>query len=491
MDDFKEDLKNIDKKRLYQSLFVLFLLITIPVGVRLAGQVQVFTPKAQTSDNIQALTNQLLEAKKDYTEVDILERIGIGADTKANLTKMTGAAAARKAALLKEAETDPKSFLDHATLADQRSDFPAPVQPLLEEKRQTLGELTVLHADDFEKKVSKFFYKLKEGENLYNVSFTGEAPEVLSGSIVEVTGISLDKEIVAGGGEPQPIPTPPPFRVHFPIQPIVEGTTGIQKTVVLLVNFDNDRSEPVSAEEIRQIMFGQTGNSAFTYYKENSFSKTYFQGDVFGWFTIPGTADCRYWDWTTQAEKAASDSGINISSYPRRVYVFPTTNCPYGGMGTIGGNPSMSWIYLPEREGVYLHELGHNLGVHHANNLFCNPQCYESEYGDPYEVMGYNIYGGNFYHFNAPHKEALHWLPPHKIQIASGSATYRIFNEEEVLTGPQALKIFKPDTLEFYFVSFRKATGFDKTLPQEVTNGAAIHLWNENPFRQTVLIDAA
>ena len=342
MDEFKQDLRNIDKKRLYQSLFVLFLLITIPVGVRLAGQVQVFAPKAQNSDNIQALTNQLLAAKKDYEQPGIFERIGIiAADPEDKIARMVSTATIRKEALEKEAMDNPEAFLFHAVLADQKTSFPPAVQPLLEERKQVTGELTVLHADDFENKKSTYLYKLKEGENLYNVTFAGEAPEVLTGSIVEVNGIGINKDVVAGGGEPQPpTPIPPPFRIHFPVQPILENTTGIQKTAVILVNFDNDRGEPVDAGQVRQIMFGQTGNSAFAYYQENSYNKTFFQGEVFGWFTIPGTQECRIDDWAVQADELAQSAGADIASYLRRVYVFPATSpCAWSGLAVVGGIP--------------------------------------------------------------------------------------------------------------------------------------------------------
>ena len=63
---------------------------------------------------------------------------------------------------------------------------------------------------------------------------------------------------------------------------------------------------------------------------------------------------------------------------------------------------------------ILAHELGHNLGLYHANYFDCQAaytvagtSCMSDEYGDPIEVMG-----SRYHDFNAIHKELLGWIKP-------------------------------------------------------------------------------
>ncbi len=75
------------------------------------------------------------------------------------------------------------------------------------------------------------------------------------------------------------------------------------------------------------------------------------------------------------------------------------------------------------------HELGHNLGLYHANAWV--PSQGDSpigdgkheEYGDPYDNMGnYSPYG----HFNVYFKNYLSWIPNTSVKSVSRTGTYRL-----------------------------------------------------------------
>ena len=131
--------------------------------------------------------------------------------------------------------------------------------------------------------------------------------------------------------------------------------------------------------------------------------------------------------------------------------------------------------------GLVIHELGHNLGVHHANYLACSDvsieydvsECTYLAYADSYDVMG------RWYapmHFNAPHKETLGWLSSNNIQEITSSGIYTLDPLELPSLGIQVLKI--PISLshgkDWYYTEYRAPIGFD--------NREGLYKYNKGPF---------
>ena len=168
---------------------------------------------------------------------------------------------------------------------------------------------------------------------------------------------------------------------------------------------------------------------------------------------------------------AAINQGYDLASYSRRIYVLPSNNtCGWAGLGTVGGNPSNSWIMECDIEGVYAHELGHNIGMHHAGTGWY-------AYGDYSDIMGAS---GPLYKINAPHHDQMGWLPDTQILEVSESNTYDIAplgTDPSQTSIPQMLKIAKPDTSEFYYISFRKALGFDRNMASTYHDRTSIHTY--------------
>lgn len=276
-------------------------------------------------------------------------------------------------------------------------------------------------------------------------------------------------------------------------------TTGEQKTAVILVNFQDDPSQPITVAAAHALVFGQVGD----FYWEASYRKTLFSGDTYGWFTIPvSKTGCSRDLIAQEADNAATAAGVNLAAYARLVYLFPQNGCSASGYNSGTTTvPSRTWIKGNAFSAyVIAHELGHNFGLLHSQSLDCGPavlggDCAVQSYGDPADTMGY----GAIPHFNAFQKELLGWLgaagqPPVTKVVANG--TYRIEPFATMGSGAKALKIAKgadPVTgaMTHYYLEYRQAVGFDAGLGGlgNLTTGVLVHTGVEGDGFSSYLLD--
>lgn len=342
------------------------------------------------------------------------------------------------------------------------------------------GELQVEVADYPDRTATiHHFLKTPSGER-HELRFrAGQLRQrLLSGTRVRVKGL-LSDHVLTAEASPTPIgPAPTDVAAAMPY------AVGVQKTAVILVNFQDKVSSPQTPSAVQSLVFGQVSN----FYLENSFQTTSVSGNVFGWYTIPvSSTSCDRDAIKSYARSAATAAGADLSSYSRFVYIFPNTSaCSWAGYGMIGGSPTDAWIngYFDRR--IIAHELGHNLGLHHAHSQECGgtsvgSSCSTSEYGDLVDTMGWGLYG----HFSAYQKETLGWLnyggmPP--ITTVQSSGRYDLVPYVAGTGGAKALKILKgtdPTTGDktWYYVEYRQPTGFDNVLSGtgNLTSGVLIH----------------
>jgi hypothetical protein len=123
---------------------------------------------------------------------------------------------------------------------------------------------------------------------------------------------------------------------------------------------------------------------------------------------------------------------------------------------------SLSWINGELTVRVVGHELGHNLGAHHASGLRCvaggvpvavGGTCSADEYGDPFDIMGA---GGR--HTSNWNKARLGWLGGSNLATASGSGTFALAAQESLTSDVQLLRIPRGDGL-FYYLELRQPFG--------------------------------
>lgn len=341
------------------------------------------------------------------------------------------------------------------------------------------GELAVLVMDDFDKKTAKYSYHLKDLETneVYNLNFTSHpSKKVKTGAVVTVRGKAVGNEIyLFADGESQ-------IETVLPATVLVAGE---QKTIVIVANF-LDQSVSCSASDIQDRLFTDPVNlSVDDLYQEMSFGQLWFAGQVAGPYTLnfDSASACNIAAWADAADAAALSGGINIGAYNRKVYVMPRSNpCGYIGVGTVGGNPSRSWIFRCDQGDCFAHELGHNLGMNHAATL-------TDEYGDTSDIMGYGGFG--LRQINAPHQDQMGWLNPVQIQAVVNSGTYSIAPLELDSTqaaAPQILIIPKPDTGESYYLSYRQTIGFDANLASTYYRGLNVHRHKTDSALRTYLL---
>ena len=106
------------------------------------------------------------------------------------------------------------------------------------------------------------------------------------------------------------------------------NTFGEQRTAVILVNFQDDASQPYAWSHAANVTFGQVND----FYRENSYSQTWITGDVFGWFTIPMSAtSCDYNQIANLADQAATRPGANLAPTRASCTGFHGTRARGGG----------------------------------------------------------------------------------------------------------------------------------------------------------------
>jgi hypothetical protein len=470
-----------------RSKLVVACLVALGVAPFVAG----FVHAQQGPSAAQVLTKTLVGLNARFQAAGRAEQARLSG-------RLRSVAATRQQALSALLESDPGEVLRVALPAALRSRLPSTVRPYVEQQTALDGVLLVLHEDGPGGGRYRHFLDTTSGR--YALHFASRRPtHLLTGSRIRVRGVQVGTTLALAtdGTTVQAVaPAPAP------------NTFGEQRTLVILVNFRDNPTQPYSVADGQSVVFGAASNFFF----ENSYQQTWLSGDVVGWYTIPldGTT-CDSGGIATYAEATAAAAGVDLAAYTHRVYAFPlNAACAFSGAATVGGNPSRAWIngFDNMSLGTVGHELGHNLGLLHSHSLVCDGTtmvgaCTTLEYGDGLDIMGWSASG----HFNAFQKERLGWLnygvsPP--ITTVAASGTYDLDPYEPTGSNPKALKLLKrtdPTTgaREWYYVEFRRAIGFDgylaavggpyQLLGSNILNGVQLRWGSESSSDSSRLLD--
>ncbi|QSX78973.1 NEW3 domain-containing protein [Agrilutibacter solisilvae] len=269
------------------------------------------------------------------------------------------------------------------------------------------------------------------------------------------------------------------------------ATTGEQKTAVVLVNFQDLPTQPITPAAAHAMVFGTVSD----FYWENSYGKTFLSGDTLGWFTLPLSESlCDNNRFAQEADRMAAAAGINLAQYSRLIYLMPRKACMDGGANSGTALPSRMFATANEFNAQLItHELGHNFGLLHSGTTECGgavlgPACTSNSYGDLADTMG----SGYVNHFSAVHKDRMGWLDAARVATVSTTGTYTLTPFE---TGTAGLKVLKvPRGIDaatgqpgYYYIEYRQPTGFDATLASlgNLAQGVLVHLDGAN----SVLLD--
>ena len=439
------------------------------------------TVHAQSTKTVDQLTSDLVSLLAAYqTATDATERARVLAD-------VASAAGVRRARLSKLVENDPAAVLRIAVPKKHRDALPLAVQALIEHEEQIEGELEV-HFEDGPRRARVHYHLLTRGRRLA-LHFATRPPRLVSGTRVRVKGVRVgDALALKGSGSVKVLAL------------ASSNTFGEQRTMVLLVNFQDSPIEPYPVAYAQDVVFSQTS----TFYRESSFQQTWLGGDVFGWFTLPVSVNlCDVNAIGTAAKEAAQAALVDVNSYQRWVFAFPQNACPWLGFaslggGTVGGSPSKAWINGPLNLKVAAHELGHGFALFHAHAVGCgdgttgidfHSGCFTLEYGDTIDNMGFaSGYWGAF------SKEQIGWLnhgaSPPMTMVQSPGGTYWIDTYQTDNLNPKALKIDRGDG-SFFYVESRQAIGADAFLagtPQAL-NGVFVRIATPGMGDSGVLYD--
>src|SRR5947207_1348564 len=145
---------------------------------------------------------------------------------------------------------------------------------------QLQGQIEIVH-QDYKDGHGKFVYTLKQADGTRTpMLFVKHPPtHLLTGDHVRVTGQKSGGSLLlysgntnvlktGGGGTTTPPSVPVPYAF------------GSQKTLVILVNFQDDAVQPATITDVQNAFFTAASN----FVMENSYGQTSLTGNVVGWY---------------------------------------------------------------------------------------------------------------------------------------------------------------------------------------------------------------
>ena len=245
------------------------------------------------------------------------------------------------------------------------------------------------------------------------------------------------------------------------LAPVPDGWTLGKKTVLYIrVQFADQTAEPETKKDAKRKMAAVN-----RFFVENSYGALSLKTKLTRTYVLPGT-DAEYTALGITAIRndalaAALADGKDYLRYDLDVIQYAGGPSGFGGTAVINGRGC--WL-RDTGTGIAIHELGHNLGLHHANAWITSDESVigpgtHLEYGDPFDTMGPAF--GDIWHFNARQKAVLQWLGPSDLHTVTSSGSYRIFAHDTVDSDDQvrAIKITRDSSFDYWLELRQLFTG--------------------------------
>jgi hypothetical protein len=365
------------------------------------------------------------------------------------------------------------------------------------------GTLEIVHIDEIDQSQSRFaYYLLTDGADspgnsgaAFELKFQRQAPASLkTGDRLNVRGRAVGRNLwvedIAAADQDGSTATPD--------ETLAESAPDSPRSaVIILVNINGTTADWTNShvDTVNQVMY--TNNlSVDNLYAEASFNQTGFPSNA-GTVVAPVTVDkidgCPVYSYAAAADAAAqSQRDVDVSNYQHRIYIMAngSAGCNWLALGVVGNYGSTgtlrSWSSIIDASAI-AHEVGHNVGWHHAatdtnNNGYNASESTDVEYGDTSGTMGYCCTEKKF---NAVHMDQIGWYdntPAGTMLTVGGAGNYTLVplgSDPVTNPGPQILKVNKPDTGEVYYLSYRQKVGGDINIPSSFTTGVNIHHGSE------------
>jgi len=215
------------------------------------------------------------------------------------------------------------------------------------------------------------------------------------------------------------LPPPPPANAW---------TLGAKRLLVIRVAFPDAPAPPASEADTLAML-----EDVCEFYLANSYRQFSLEPVLTPVFTLPRTVQDYGNDpgqrhtLRTDAIAAALAAGFPEEAYDLDLVV---NGQLFGYKGQVGGRGC--WAQGLDSDAI-IHELGHNLGLSHANLWIGRGDTVIGPgrmlgYGNRFDTMSLALPGTwPRRHFNAAHKSRLGWLPPEHVHSVQSSGTYRLY----------------------------------------------------------------
>lgn len=471
-----------------------FLLIVAGASFSIIVLISAFSINTQRQAyQSRASTNQLQQLKD--------ELFAVRAFSTEDTTSLRVTAEKRKQLMIQTFRKDPKAFFQNIITEEEHAQLPQFLQnsDLIEKTIKINERATVYHIDQFKlKKSEDITYLGKKRLHIANQGEKIQSDSIIKGRVVGFEDQVFAEKLGTNANRFELAITPPADMAEgFSAQ----STSNEHSAIVMMINFQDTKEEPVSQGEINDMVFRRLKD----YYLENSRNKVLITGKTVGWYTIPYTFNqsAEYqpiYDWADAADKIAQENGVDLSKYSKRIYVLPKSDNlgkNIDGLGTVENGIGKVWLHPKAPLDTFAHEYGHTMRVGHANERYCQDRgsdgtytnCYKREYYDFSSAMGL----GNAL-FNAPHRWSLNYVSRAEVLYIDSNDVGTYVRTLEPLnknnSNLKIIKIRKKNEGDFYYLSVRNQSGYDQKINLAYTAGVNIHVYNDLLYDQSLYLAA-